>query len=113
VLWKIYDESLYELKRLDNKKYVIFLSNLKKLLESLQSIKCRTFFSFEKWRYDSREVDTVVVIEGYCDNCEQYTSGSAYFKDYLRNYFSGNKISELCPNCNIGKLDFESIIEDK
>jgi hypothetical protein len=111
--WRIYRQSLDELKNLDYKKYKIFLFNLKQKLETLHQIKCRAFFSFEKWRYDNREIESVAVMEGYCDNCKLYTTGPAYIKHYLENYFSENKISEICPECNIDILDFEIIVEDK
>lgn len=110
LLWKIYKESLQELKEKNLTKYNIFLFHLKQLLEEIQEIKCRAFYKFEQHRYDNREFDTFVTLQGYCTNCKYFTTGPADIISYFDNYFSIKPKKDICPQCKIEYLDMEMIV---
>jgi hypothetical protein len=112
LLWKIYKESLDEIKEIDERKYKIFLFNLKNLIERLQEIKCRIPSLFEQIKYFYRDNEDIAVLEGFCSYCKKFTSMPYPLIEYLEDYHLRKNTVQVCINCGSRSLDFEIIIVD-
>lgn len=111
VLWKIYKESLDELKESNQRKYKLFLFNLKNLIERLQENKCRVYSQFEFFKYFYRENEDIAVLEGFCSYCKKFTSMPYPLIEYLEDYHLRKSTVQVCTNCGTRSLDFEIIVD--
>lgn len=114
-MWNIFLDSLGTLHSHDESAYYLVLFNLKLEIEDIHQSKCRHLKQFEALRFKNKQATDIVVVGGYCNNCQNFFIVTMKTLDYLDYYImyyvtSDDRYRIRCNSCENDYIDFQSII---
>jgi hypothetical protein len=96
---RLWDEAFDEL---DQESKLLFLHRIKLVLDISMEDRVMAFREYERLRYKARITPYMIILEGYCEDCNVYTTAGVSIIEYIHNIqLSAESVTNRCRMCNV------------